>query len=311
MERKVIVIAGPTCSGKTKLSISLAEKLNGGIISADSRQIYKYLNIGTAKPLPEELRKVKHHFIDCLEPEEEYNVSKFETDALNVIENLFAENKTPIVCGGSGLYIKALVDGIFNTIDVDEEYRDLLKKNREQFGNEYLYEELKKVDPVSAANMLPQNWKRVMRALEVYHLSGMPITQFQEKYKRNNVNISFVQFGLNWERQILYKNIENRVDEMISTGLVDEVKDILSKGYSKELNSLNTVGYKEIISFLNNEYPLERAIELIKRNTRRFAKRQMTWFRKDDRINWVDVTNDKDFSVAESFIMQTIGRFEK
>lgn len=310
MERKVIVIAGPTCSGKTKLSISLAEKLNGGIISADSRQIYKYLNIGTAKPLPAELRKVKHHFIDCREPEEEYNVSKFETDALNVIENLFAENKTSIVCGGSGLYIKALVDGIFNTIDVDEEYRDLLKKNREQFGNEYLYEELKKVDPVSAANMLPQNWKRVMRALEVYHLSGMPITQFQQTYKRN-VDLSFVQFGLNWERQILYKNIENRVDQMISTGLVDEVKDILSKGYSKELNSLNTVGYKEIISFLNNEYPLERAIELIKRNTRRFAKRQMTWFRKDDRINWVDVTNDKDFSVAESFIMETIGRFEK
>lgn len=311
MERKVIVIVGPTCSGKTKLSISLAEKLNGEIISADSRQIYKYLNIGTAKPLPEELRRVKHYFVDCFEPEEDYNVSKFETDALNIIEKLFAGKKTPIVCGGSGLYIKALVDGIFNTIDVDEEYRDQLKKNREEFGNEYLYKELKKVDPVSAANMLPQNWKRVMRALEVYHLSGEPIHRFQETYKRDNVNISFVQFGLNWERQILYKNIERRVDEMITAGLVDEVKNILSMGYSKELNSLNTVGYKEIISFLNNEYPLEKAIELIKRNTRRFAKRQMTWFRKDERINWIDVTNDQDFSSAESFVRETFGRFEK
>ncbi|MBI1936813.1 MAG: tRNA (adenosine(37)-N6)-dimethylallyltransferase MiaA [Ignavibacteriales bacterium] len=311
MERKVIVIVGPTCSGKTKLSISLAEKMNGEIISADSRQIYKYLDIGTAKPLPEELRKVKHHFVDCFEPEGDYNVSKFETDALNIIEKLFAENKTPILCGGSGLYIKALVDGIFNTIDVDVEFREELKKNRELFGNEHLYEELKKVDPVSAANMLPQNWKRVMRALEVYHLSGVPIRQFQEIYKRDNVNISFVQFGLNWERQILYKNIEKRVDKMIGDGLVDEVEKILSKGYSKELNSLNTVGYKEIISFLNNEYPLERAIELIKRNTRRFAKRQMTWFRKDERINWIDVTNDKDFSSAESFVRETFGRFEK
>lgn len=311
MERKVIVIVGPTCSGKTKLSISLAEKLNGEIISADSRQIYKYLNIGTAKPSPEELRRVKHYFVDCFEPEDDYNVSKFETDALNIIEKLFAEKKTPIVCGGSGLYIKALVDGIFNTIDVDEEYRGQLKKNREEFGNEYLYKELKKVDPVSAANMLPQNWKRVMRALEVYHLSGVPIHRFQETYKRNNVNISFVQFGLNWERQILYKNIERRVDEMIIAGLVDEVKNILSMGYSKELNSLNTVGYKEIISFLNNEYPLERAIELIKRNTRRFAKRQMTWFRKDEKINWIDVTNDQDFSSAESFVRETFGRFEK
>lgn len=286
MERKVIVIVGPTCSGKTKVGISLAEKLQTEIISADSRQFYKYLNIGTAKPTTDELQLVKHHFIDLLEPDKEYNVSKFETEALKIIDELLERKKVPIVVGGSGLYIKALTEGIFNSVDVDDDYRDTLKKKREKLGNGYLYEELKKADPQSAAGMLPQNWKRVMRALEVFHLTGEPIWKFQENYKRDT-NYNFILFGLNWEREKLYRNIENRVDEMITAGLVDEVKNILSFGYSKKINSLNTVGYKEIISYLENEITLERAIELIKRNTRRYAKRQMTWFRKTENINWL------------------------
>lgn len=302
MERKVIVILGPTCSGKTNLGISIAEKLHSEIISADSRQIYKYLTIGTAKPDAGELSKVKHHFVDMLEPDADFNISKYEIDSLQIISHLLDEGKIPVVVGGSGLYIRALVDGIFNSVDSDEEYREELKDKREKYGNEYLYEELKKVDPLSALKMLPQNWKRVMRALEVFHLTGQPIWKFQEDYTRKN-NCEFLPFGLNWNRKVLYANIEKRVDQMIEAGLVDEVKSILSQGYSKELNALNTVGYKEIISFLENEISLERAVELIKRNTRHYAKRQMTWFRKDKRIQWLEIESVDDLYKVEQIIL--------
>jgi tRNA dimethylallyltransferase len=303
MERKVIVITGPTCSGKTNIAISIAEKLQTEIISADSRQVYKYLTIGTAKPGTEALSKVRHHFVDTLEPDDDFNISKYEIDALKIIGQLLDDGKIPVIAGGSGLYIRALVDGIFNSVDNDEEYREKLKNKREKFGNEYLYEELKKVDPQSAQKMLPQNWKRVMRALEVYHLTDQPIWQFQENYSRKN-DYEFIQFGLNWNRRVLYDNIEKRIDQMIDNGLVDEVKDILSRGYSKELNALNTVGYKEIISFLENEITIERAIELIKRNTRRYAKRQMTWFRKDKRIRWFDIESMDDLYKAKQSILK-------
>lgn len=305
MERKVIVIVGPTCSGKTRVGISLAEKLRTEIISADSRQIYKKLTIGTAKPTQAELAKIKHHFIDILEADEDYNVSRFETDALKVIDELIAKGKTPIVVGGSGLYIKALTEGIFDSVDADSDYRKELHDMRENFGNEYLYDELKKVDPQSASGMLPQNWKRVMRALEVYHLTGEPIWKFQETYKRKN-DFEFKLFGLNWQREKLYRNIENRVDEMIAAGLVEEVKNILSLGYSKEINALNTVGYKEIISYLENEVTLERAIELIKRNTRRYAKRQMTWFRKTKDISWLNCDENTSLEQLAALILKKV-----
>ena len=303
MERKVIVIVGPTCSGKTKVGITLAHKLHTEIISADSRQIYKQLTIGTAKPTQNELRTIKHHLIDFFEPDETYNVSRFETDSLKVIDELIKHGKIPIVVGGSGLYIKALTEGIFNSVDTDDDYREELKEKREKFGNEYLYEELKKVDSQSAADMLPQNWKRVMRALEVFHLTGEPIWKFQETYKRQT-NLEFKLFGLNWEREKLYRNIEKRVDEMITAGLVDEVKNILSLGYSKKINALNTVGYKEIISYLENEISLERAVELIKRNTRRYAKRQMTWFRKAKEINWLACDENTSAEQLASLILK-------
>ena len=301
MESKVIVIAGPTCSGKTQLGIKLAEKLRTEIISADSRQIYKQLNIGTAKPSDEELTRVKHHFINKLEPDENYNVSKFENDALSIIQKLYAKNKVPIVVGGSGLYIKSLIDGIFSTVDTDEDFRNDFLEKRKLFGNEFLYDELKKVDPASAKKMLPQNWKRVMRALEVFHLTGKPIGDHHQEYKRDK-EIEFVQYALRWEREVLYKNIEMRVDVMLAQGLVDETKSLIEK-YDVKLNSLNTVGYKEILSFLKGDISLERAIELIKRNTRRFAKRQLTWFRADDRIIWFDIKSQKDLeTIAEEII---------
>ena len=301
----VIIIVGPTCSGKTILSLKLAKLIPSEIVSADSRQIYKQLNIGTAKPSDEELKFVPHHLIDILDPSENYDASQFENDAEIIIDQIIKKNKTPIVVGGSGLYIKALIDGIVDTADKDEEYRKELLQNRKEFGNEYLFEELKKVDPVSAAKMLPQNWKRVTRALEVLHTTGEPIWEHHKNQSsKKQKKYIFNQFGLNWERSILYKNINMRVDEMIRNGLVDEVKNLLNSEYDKNLNSLNTLGYKEIIQYQAGEITLERAIELIKRNTRHYAKRQLTWFRKDKRIHWFDVKDLSDLDqIAEKIII--------
>jgi len=290
---EVIVINGPTCSGKTYLGLKLASILRTEIISADSRQIYKYLNIGTAKPSADQLKIVKHHFIDELNPDDDFNASMFAEKAEVILENLIELKKTPIVLGGSGLYIKALIDGISESADTNVELRKELLELRQKYGNDFLYDELKRVDMISADNMLPQNWKRVMRALEVFRLTGKPIWQHhsnQTSYK----NFLYRQIGLLWDRKLLYQNIESRVDEMIKDGLVDEVLFIQKAGYSKDLNSLNTVGYKEIIQYLDDEISLDRAIELIKRNTRRYAKRQMTWFNKDKRITWYQISQKCD-----------------
>jgi len=297
---EVIVIVGPTCSGKTKLSLLLAEKINAEIISADSRQVFKYLDIGTAKPESSVLNKIKHYFIDELNPDDNFNVSIFADQSERIIQSIINKNGTPIVVGGSGLYIKALIDGITESADTNDEIRSELLEIRKQFGNEYLYNELKKIDDVSASKMLPQNWKRVMRALEVFRLTGKPIWQ-HHKDEIKNSKFSFKQIGLMWNRELLYKNIENRVDEMIENGLIEEVKSVLEKGYSKSLNSLNTVGYKEIIQYLDHEISLDKAIELIKRNTRRYAKRQMTWFNADKRIEWYQINCEKDLiNLAEN-----------
>jgi tRNA dimethylallyltransferase len=301
LERKVIVIVGPTCSGKTELSLLLAEALNSEIISADSRQFYRYLDIGTAKPGKNVLQKIKHHFINTLNPDEYFNASKFEKSALEICKNLLNQNKIAVVAGGSGLYVKALIDGIFDSEDADKDYRTFLLKQKELYGNEYIYNELKKVDAESASKMLPQNWKRVLRALEVYHQTLEPIWKRQQKYKRES-GLNFLQYGLSWKREKLYSNIEARVDEMIESGLVQEVKNILNKGFNKNLNSLNTVGYKEIIEHLEGKISLERAIELIKRNTRRYAKRQLTWFKADKRIIWFEIDKSDLKKIAEEIL---------
>ncbi len=299
--QKVIVIVGPTCSGKTALSLLLAEKLNIEIISADSRQVYKYLTIGTAKPNKEDFRNTKHYFIDELNPDEEFNADHFANRAKVIIKNIFKSGKIPLVVGGSGLYVKALIDGIIVPVRADKSLREELLRLRKEFGNDYLYEELKKIDPVSAEKMLPQNWKRIIRAIEVYKLSGKHIWQFHSK--KPEEQFKFLQYGLRWDRKILYAFIENRIDEMIKKGLLDEVIDILNMGYSKELNSLNTVGYKELIGFIENNYSFEEAVQLIKRNTRRYAKRQLTWFNADKRIKWFNVESHSEFEkIADEII---------
>ncbi len=226
----------------------------------------------------------------------------FVEESEKIIIRLTEENKIPVVVGGTGLYIKSLIDGIINSVDSDEEIRKDLSEKRKKFGNEFLYNELKKVDKISAANMLPQNWKRVMRALEVFYISGKPIWQHFREQKKNTDH-KYYQFGLEWNRAELYQRIEKRVDDMIDAGLIDEVKSILELGFSKEINALNTVGYKEIIQYLENKISLDRAAELIKRNTRRYAKRQMTWFNKDKRITWYPIHQQSDLiSVCDKII---------
>jgi tRNA dimethylallyltransferase len=303
LERRTIIIVGPTCSGKTYCAINLAGRLESEIISADSRQIYKYLTIGTAKPTVDEQNSIVHHLIDHLEPDEDYNISMFENDSLGIIRELHAREKIPVITGGSGLYVKALVDGIIDVDSPDESFRERLLNIKHEKGNEFLYGMLQEIDPEAAAKMLPQNWKRVMRAIEVFTITGKSIIEIHSEQKRD-IDINFIQFGLNWDRKILYENIEKRVDRMIESGLIDEVKSLLNMGCSPDLNSLNTVGYKEIIAHLNDEYSLERAVELIKRNTRRYAKRQMTWFRKDERIKWLDIKIDSDLDKVSDKILE-------
>ena len=307
MEPKVIVIVGPTCSGKTTLAIDLALKLKTEIISADSRQVYKHLNIGTAKPINAQLEKAKHHLIDFLDLDESFNASKFSIESSKIIEELNKQGKIPIVAGGSGLYIKSLIDGIIDEVESDEIYRSESYGLRKKYGNEFLYNELKKVDPESATKMLPQNWKRVIRALEVYHITGKPISYFHSTQQKKS-DYSFLQYGLEWERSKLYQNIDDRVDNMIAHGLVNEVKSILAMGYDKKLNALNTVGYKEIISYLEGEINLDQAVELIKRNTRHYAKRQLTWFKSDKRIEWLNVDSQENFDSHAEMIFSSVNK---
>jgi tRNA dimethylallyltransferase len=302
---EVIVIVGPTCSGKTKLSMLLSERLDIEIISADSRQIFKLLEIGTAKPNIELLKKVRHYFVDELNPDEYFNASIFAENSEIIIQEIIKKHKIPIVVGGSGLYVKALMDGITESTDTNKELRTTFLELRQKYGNDYLYNELNKVDEVSAKKLLPQNWKRVIRALEVFQLTGKPIWIHHEKNIKLD-KFNFKQFGLLWNREVLYKNIDNRVDEIVKLGLVDEVKSILNLGYTKSLNALNTVGYKEIIQYLENEITLDRAIELIKRNTRRYAKRQMTWFNADKRIKWFDIKSENDLIILADKIAKEI-----
>lgn len=283
MERKVIVVVGPTASGKSEAAFEIAQFLKSEIISADSRQFYREMTIGTAKPHEYWLKTVPHHFVNNLSISEEYNVFQFRVQAKEIIKRLHKEKKIPVVVGGSGLYIRALVKGIIEHEEIDPEIKENISTKKKLFGKEFLYDELKKVDPKSASEMLPQNWKRVVRALEVFHQTGKTISQHFDEQKNEDENRYF-QFELEWERKKLYERIDARVDDMIKSGLAEEVKFLKEKFGEKNLNALNTVGYRELFQYLNDEIDLMEAIRLIKRNTRHFAKRQITWFKKDSSI---------------------------
>ena len=289
MKQPLIILTGPTAVGKTKASIGLAKALNGEIISADSMQVYKYMDIGSAKIRPEEMQGIRHYLIDELEPDEEFHVVKFQQMAKEAMEAIYAKGKIPIVVGGTGFYIQALLYDIdFTESNEDNSYRQELEQLADEQGAEFLHEMLRKVDPLSADTIHANNVKRVIRALEFYHQTGEKISEHNEQERAKESPYNFCYFVLNDDREKLYERINLRIDQMLEEGLVDEVKALKDKGYTRDMVSMQGLGYKEILDYLNNECTLEEAIYILKRDTRHFAKRQLTWFRRERDVVWID-----------------------
>lgn len=285
----VAVIAGATASGKTSLAIELAKRLDGEIISADSMQIYKYMDIGSAKPTAGERALVKHHLIDFLEPSADWSVADYTEAAHRTIAEVVSRGKMPVLAGGTGLYINSVINDVtFGEIDTNYEIRDELQKIADNDGGERLIEILREFDPVSAQRLHKNNVRRVIRAIEFYRVTGVPISEHQEMTKQTKTRYNPMMFTIEWDREILYERINTRVDMMIADGLVDEVRGLLEMGCTKEMNSMKGIGYKEVIDYLLGEYGFDEMVNLIKQNSRRYAKRQLTWFRRDERIHRLD-----------------------
>ncbi len=283
----VLAIVGATASGKSGFAVKAAAALGGEVVSADSMQIYKYMDIGTAKVTEEEMEGIPHHLIDTLEPDDDCNVSRFVSLAEEVIEDIASRGKLPIICGGTGLYIDSLLKGAaFEDDSSDDAYRAELKEIVVDKGNEFLHEMLAEVDPVAADNIHCNNVKRVIRALEFYHTTGKSITV----QKENTVNSKYNYFmiGMHRERELLYNNIDLRVDKMVEQGLFQEVESLIKKGYSTKSNSMQAIGYREVIWYFKGKCTQDEAIRLIKRNSRRYAKRQITWFGANKAIHWIN-----------------------
>lgn len=285
------IIVGPTGVGKTRVGIEVARMIGAEIVSADSRQIYKYMDIGTAKPSLEQRRIVPHWMIDLVEPDVDYSAARYSQEATEVIKNLLTSDKKVLVVGGSGLYIGALVEGFFPSPPADWDLRQRLIEEAQNLGSEALHYRLTRVDPEAAQRIHPNDLKRLVRALEIYELTGVSISKHQAKHKPKG-NFSPLYIGLKRRREELRRRIEARVDWMIEKGLIEEVKSILKMGYSPTLNSLNTVGYKEIIAYLGGKFSLDEAVNLIKKNTKAYAKRQLTWFKRISGIEWVDLSEE-------------------
>ncbi len=305
--KDVLLIVGPTGVGKTKLSIILANILKTEIISADSMQIYRGMDIGTAKVDVEIQKKIKHHLIDIVNPNQEYNVSNFQKDSLKIINNLLNEEKMPIVVGGTGLYINSIVyDLEFGKSEPDEEYRDKLWEIYNSQGINPILDKLNKVDPDSLKTIDPNNVKRVIRALEYYHSNGRLYSQDSKNFRKENKDYDFHIYCLHETRKNLYDRINNRVDEMIDSGLIDEVKNLLDF-YDENIVAFKAIGYKEVIDYLNGKTDFDEMVMLLKRNSRRLAKRQYTWFRRDSRIIWLDIEEyDYDFGRISNDILRDI-----
>ncbi len=288
-KKPMVILTGPTAVGKTALSIELAKRIHGAVISADSMQVYKHMDIGSAKIMPEEMQGIKHYLIDEFEPDEEFHVVRFVERAKHCLEEIYADGKIPIIAGGTGFYIQALLYDIdFTEQEGDPAYRASLEQLAVKKGADYLHGMLRTVDPASADAIHANNIKRVIRALEFYHLSGSRISEHNEKERQKTSPYNFAYFVLTDDRAHLYERIDRRVDLMVEQGLVDEVRHLKDMGYHKEMVSMQGLGYKEILSYLDGEMTLEEAIYVIKRETRHFAKRQLTWFRRERDVIWFD-----------------------
>lgn len=309
MTNILTVILGPTAVGKTELAIELAKKVGGEIVSADSMQIYRYMDIGTAKPTKEEQQGIKHYMIDIIDPDEDFSVANYQVLAKKYIKEVQERNKIPILSGGTGLYINSVCyNYTFSEHDKDEELRQELKKQALEYGNEYLHSKLKKFDPISANKIHPNNLRRIIRALEVCLKTGKPFSYYEEMTKKQKSPYELVMIGMTMEREKLYERINRRVEIMIEKGFVEEVKNLLAMGYSKDLNSMQGLGYRQIIEYLEGERSLDETINLIARDTRRYAKRQYTWFLRDKSIIWFDVAKEDKKKVIEYIVKMIEGK---
>lgn len=290
--QKVIVICGPTASGKTGLSIELAKKINGEIVSCDSMQIYKDMTIGTAKPTEDEMQGIKHYLIDCVSPDTRYSVSDYKKEATKAIQEILDKSKVPIIVGGTGLYLESLVRGIeYAEIEVDLNYREELNRLEKEKGLEELYKIAKKIDESATSKISHNDKKRICRILEIYHSTGKTKTEIEIESRKKGVNYNYLLFGLNMEREKLYERINKRVDIMIQQGLIEEVKKLINK-YSNLPTAMQGLGYKEVVDFFNGVTTKDEMIEKIKQETRRYAKRQITWFKRYETITWLNGLDD-------------------
>ena len=288
MNPKLLCLLGPTAVGKTEIAIQLAQHLDAEIISVDSRQIYRQMDIGTAKPTPEEQQAARHHLIDCVDISRPFSVADYQSLADTAIADIQNRGKQVLLVGGAGLYFRAIVDGLFEGPGADPALRKRLEEEAAQFGVDALHKRLQTYDPESAERIHPNNLVRVIRALEVYELTGTPMSELQQQWHPNKQRYPFIAFGLTMPRALLYRRIEQRVDVMLANGLIAEVESLLASGYARNSVALQSFGYRELIAYLDGDCTYLEAISQLKQNTRRFAKRQLTWFRKDTRIEWLD-----------------------
>lgn len=305
MEKQpMVILTGPTAVGKTNLSIELAKRINGAIISADSMQVYKYMDIGSAKIMPQEMQGIKHYLIDELLPSDEFNVFIFKKMAKKALEEIYSNDQIPIIVGGTGFYIQALLYDIdFTEQDTDIAYRNKLSEFAAVNGNHALHEKLKNIDPVSYETIHENNVKRVIRALEYYHNCSEPISKHNDSERQKESPYNFAYFVLNDERKRLYDRIDKRVDIMVENGLVKEVKKLKNMGYTSDMVSMKGIGYKEILSSLDGEYDIDEAVEKVKQESRRFAKRQLTWFRREKETIWLE---KEEYSYDDNKILSKI-----
>lgn len=301
-KKPMVILTGPTAVGKTALSIELAKKINGAIISADSMQVYKYMDIGSAKIMPEEMQNIKHYLVDELLRTDEFHIVKFQEMAKAALEEIYSDGKIPIIVGGTGFYIQGLLYDIdFSKQDADYEYRMKLEGVAKEHGAKALHERLREIDPVSYETIHANNIKRVIRALEYYHLSGKPISEHNEQERQKESPYHFAYFVLNDDRKNLYDRIEKRIDIMLEQGLLEEVTGLKQMGCHKDMVSMQGLGYKEILAYLDGECSLEEAVDLLKKETRHFAKRQLTWFRRERDVIWFDKSK---YSYDERMILE-------
>ncbi|MCP4338949.1 MAG: tRNA (adenosine(37)-N6)-dimethylallyltransferase MiaA [Desulfobulbaceae bacterium] len=296
IEQPCLVLVGPTAIGKTDFSLTLARQYGCEIISVDSMQVYRHMDIGTAKASPDERAEIPHHLIDIVDPDENYDAARFAVDALHAIRDIHSRGKIPLLTGGTGLYLRALFEGIFPGVPVDEETRRILKKRLLTEGSSKLHEELCMCDSLSAKRIHANDTQRLLRALEVFYVSGVPLSEHIVTHKNQAEGVHFtnaLQIGLTTDRKILYQRINRRCDAMLESGLEDEVRKLLAMGYDKELKAFGSIGYRHILNYIDGHWTKDEAVRLLARDTRRYAKRQYTWFSKLNALQWFDVDEKK------------------